>query len=94
MYGKGSYFANTAKYSDAYADSSERLMFVVLVLVGEYVQGESKYVRPPRKNPKDPCSDLYDSCVDNVESPKIYVIFDNSGQAYPEYVIKYTVGGQ
>ena len=64
-------------------------MFIVKVLVGEYVKGRSEYVRPPSKDIKNPCSDLYDSCVDDETNPKIFVIFDNSGQVYPEYVIRY-----
>ena len=89
-YGKGSYFATTSKYSDSYTDlgSNERIMFVVRVLVGDYTLGNSKYVRPPCKDTKNPCSDLYDSCVDNMATPSIFVVFEN-GQVYPEYVIKY-----
>ena len=36
----------------------------------------------------DPESDLYDSCVNNVKNPTVFVIFDND-QCYPEYIIKY-----
>uniref|UniRef100_A0A672FFL8 PARP catalytic domain-containing protein n=1 Tax=Salarias fasciatus TaxID=181472 RepID=A0A672FFL8_SALFA len=50
-------------------------MFVALVLVGAYTKGSSSYVRPP---PKGGSRDLYDSCVDSVSDPSIYVIFENS----------------
>ncbi|XP_045163461.2 protein mono-ADP-ribosyltransferase PARP12-like isoform X2 [Mercenaria mercenaria] len=88
-YGKGSYFATTSKYSDCYTDLDNKAMFIVKVLVGEYVQGKREYVRPPSKDKTNPCSDLYDSCVDDKNNPKIFVIFDNNGQVYPEYVVKY-----
>ena len=64
-------------------------MFVAKVLVGSYIEGHGSFVRPPSKDVSNPSSDLYDSCVNNVENPTIYVIFDNNGQVYPEYVIKY-----
>lgn len=64
-------------------------MFIVKVIVGEYAQGKGEYVRPPSKNASNPCSELYDSCVDDKNNPKIFIIFDNNGQIYPEYVIKY-----
>lgn len=90
-YGKGSYFATNASYSHSYADSGSdgsRFMFLVRVLVGSFIKGEPGYQRPPNKDPSDPSSDLYDSCVDNECNPTIFVIFD-SDQFYPEYVIKY-----
>lgn len=89
-YGKGSYFALTAKYSDCYTDPSNKMMFVVKVLVGEYKQGQSKFVRPPSKDESNKSSDLYDSCVDDEKNPKVFVIFDLY-QVYPEFVIKYDI---
>ena len=89
-YGKGSYFALEAKYSDKYTDSCNRMVFVVKVLVGEYKQGEKQFVRPPSKDPSNKTSDLYDSCVDDEKNPKIFVIFDLY-QAYPEFVIRYDI---
>ncbi|XP_019962062.2 protein mono-ADP-ribosyltransferase PARP12 [Paralichthys olivaceus] len=88
-YGKGSYFARDASYSDRYAcikSTMNKIMFVALVLVGEYTKGSSSFVRPP---PKANGRTFYDSCVDNVSSPSIYVIFEKQ-QIYPEYVIDYT----
>ncbi|XP_054632525.1 protein mono-ADP-ribosyltransferase PARP12 [Dunckerocampus dactyliophorus] len=88
-YGKGSYFAKEASYSHRYAtarDGVNKSMFVALVLVGDYTQGQSSYVRPP---PKGKSTALYDSCVDNVNDPKIFVIFEKL-QMYPEYIIDYS----
>ena len=90
-YGEGSYFAVNASYSHTYAkksSSADMFMFVAKVLVGFYTTGNSSYRRPPSKNPSDPASDLYDSCVDNQARPTIFVVFDTD-QFYPEYIIQY-----
>ncbi|XP_072241538.1 protein mono-ADP-ribosyltransferase PARP12 isoform X1 [Leuresthes tenuis] len=87
-YGKGSYFARDASYSDRYSrakGNSNKIMFVALVLVGQYTKGRSSYVKPP---PKGGSRTLYDSCVDTESNPSIYVVFEKQ-QIYPEYLIKY-----
>uniref|UniRef100_A0A8C4N8X8 Poly(ADP-ribose) polymerase family member 12 n=1 Tax=Eptatretus burgeri TaxID=7764 RepID=A0A8C4N8X8_EPTBU len=89
VYGKGSYFARDAKYSDAYAKDdvhASRFMFLVRVLVGEFTKGSSEYSRPPTK----PGSSvhLYDSCVDDEGNPSIFVVFERD-QMYPEYIMEY-----
>ena len=89
-FGKGSYFALTAKYSDCYTDHNNRIMFMVKVLVGEYRQGHSSFVRPPSKDATNKSSELYDSCVDDEINPNIFVIFDLY-QVYPEFVVKYMI---
>ncbi|KAL3862312.1 hypothetical protein ACJMK2_008290 [Sinanodonta woodiana] len=88
-FGKGSYFAKTAKYSDRYTEPGNRAMFLVRVLAGDYTAGNENYRRPPLKDPQNPHGDLYDSCVNDVIKPSIFVIFDNC-QVYPEYVVKYS----
>ncbi|XP_057691585.1 protein mono-ADP-ribosyltransferase PARP12 isoform X2 [Corythoichthys intestinalis] len=87
-YGKGSYFAKQASYSNRYvtATGAIKSMFVALVLIGEYTKGHSSYCRPPAK---PLTTTLYDSCVDNEAAPNIFVIFD-SHQIYPEYIIYYS----
>ena len=87
-YGKGSYFARDANFSDCYTDHSNSRLFLVRVLVGEYTLGKKDVVRPPPKDPRNPLMDLYDSCVDKVDDPSIFVIF-NQDQAYPEWLIEY-----
>ncbi len=90
-YGKGSYFAVNASYSDKYSSQSgekTRFMFLASVLTGEYMLGGRELRRPPLKDPSNPASDLYDSCVDKEEDPKIFVIF-NDEQCYPLFLIKY-----
>lgn len=90
-YGHGSYFAGKAsrshRYTETGIDGESRLMFVARVLVGSYTAGKSQYRRPPGKDTA-PESDLYDSCVDDVANPSIFVVF-NMDQYYPEYVVKY-----
>ncbi|XP_018621479.1 protein mono-ADP-ribosyltransferase PARP12-like [Scleropages formosus] len=86
-FGKGSYFARDAKYSHSYTGSSGmRTMFVCRVLVGDYTKGCSSYVRPPSKDGGD--VNFYDSCVDDVYNPSIFVVFEKH-QVYPEYLIQY-----
>ncbi|KAM9468199.1 uncharacterized protein Hap1MRO34_014864 [Clarias gariepinus] len=86
VYGQGSYFARDAKYSHDYTDHySERKMFTCRVLVGQYTKGASHYRRPPAK---DAAGNLYDSCVNDLREPTIYVVFERS-QVYPEFLITY-----
>lgn len=83
----GSYFALNAKYSHSYtSDSKVRSMFAVRLLVGEYTKGSPEYRRPPSKDGGD--INFYDSCVDDVDAPSIYVVFDKH-QIYPEYLLQY-----
>jgi poly [ADP-ribose] polymerase 7/11/12/13 len=58
------------------------------VVVGDYARGKSGLTRPPPKDRRRPYDDLYDSCVDNVKNPSIFVTFDLC-QSYPEYIIEY-----
>ncbi|XP_078357765.1 protein mono-ADP-ribosyltransferase TIPARP-like isoform X2 [Oculina patagonica] len=92
VYGEGSYFAVNASYSNKYSSSQSedktRFMFLASVLTGEYKLGGRDLRRPPLKDPSNPASDLYDSCVDKEEDPKIFVIF-NDEQCYPLFLIKY-----
>ncbi|KFP80221.1 Poly [ADP-ribose] polymerase 12, partial [Acanthisitta chloris] len=86
VYGKGSYFARDASYSDRYCEknSHTKSMFLARVLVGEFILGSSDYVKPPMKNNQK----FYDSCVNDFLNPSIFVIFEKH-QIYPEYVIEY-----
>ncbi|RXN24729.1 poly [ADP-ribose] polymerase 12-like isoform X1 [Labeo rohita] len=89
LYGKGSYFARDASYSDRYAKTGNgrtKKMFVALVLVGSFTKGNNLLARPPQKpNSKS----FYDSCVDNEANPAIFVVFEKF-QIYPEYIIEYS----
>ena len=90
MYGQGCYFARDASYSNQYASADPqgvKRMYVVRVLTGEYTIGEYHMLVPPPKDPNDPAV-LFDSAVDNMGNPGIYVVFYD-GDAYPEYLITY-----
>jgi len=88
MYGRGCYFARDASYSVDYADPDPQgncFMYIVRVLTGDYTQGTHGMLATP---PKDPQKShiVYDSVVDNVTNPSIFVVFHDT-QAYPEYLI-------
>ncbi|XP_048357846.1 protein mono-ADP-ribosyltransferase PARP12-like [Sphaerodactylus townsendi] len=93
LYGKGSYFAKDAIYSHRYCKSDSRfqMMFVARVLVGDYIQGNVAYLRPPHR--PDQRNSFYDSCVDILLDPSIFVIFEKH-QIYPEYIIEYRQASQ
>ncbi|XP_040929894.1 protein mono-ADP-ribosyltransferase PARP14-like isoform X2 [Betta splendens] len=92
LYGHGTYFAVDAsysaniKYSKPAADGSQS-MFVARVLTGTYTVGHSNMKVPPHCNNQQP-DDRYDSLVDNINNPSMYVVFHDS-QAYPDYLITF-----
>ncbi|XP_071798571.1 uncharacterized protein [Asterias amurensis] len=91
LYGKGSYFARDASFSNSYTlpDSDDcRYVFVAQVLIGDTITGDPSYVRPPPKDLNDPHGELYDSCVDKMSNTEIFVVFEKT-QVYPEYLIRY-----
>lgn len=91
MYGKGVYFARDAEYSarDQYSPrdaNGYKYVYLARVLTGEFTQGGGGMLVPPPKNPSMNANILYDSVVDNVASPGIFVVFQDA-QNYPEYLI-------
>ena len=89
MYGKGVYFAVDASYSSSHRYSKpngagEQQMFACRVLVGEYCQGKQDQPTPDVRHG----TDLYDSTVDDVNKPEIFVAYHDA-QAYPEYLITF-----
>ena len=83
----GAYSAN-----DSYATPGEdgvRYVFQVRVVVGDYCQGKENIKTTPEK----PNGDYYDSVVDSMTDPQMFVVFDDCA-VYPEYLIKFkTTGG-
>ena len=61
-------------------------MIQARVITGEYCQGRSDLKAAPFKPSKN--SEKYDSVVDNIGKPTMYVVFDDAA-AYPEYIIKF-----
>ncbi|NWX20438.1 PAR14 polymerase, partial [Aegotheles bennettii] len=93
-YGNGTYFAVDASYSahDTYSKpdvNGKKYMYLARVLVGEYSQGTQGSITPAPKSASNSV-DLFDSSTDNVMTPSMFIIF-NDIQAYPEYLITFTV---
>ena len=59
-------------------------MFLCRVVTGEFCLGESN-AAVPRERIGD---ELFDSTVDNVADPSIFVTYTD-GQAYPEYLVRF-----
>ena len=80
-----------------FSPASNKFMFYARVLTGDYMQGPTMGLNtcsqglkaPPPKDPSKSTSILYDSVVDNVKIPRMYVVFNND-QSYPDYLITYT----
>ncbi|XP_048243010.1 protein mono-ADP-ribosyltransferase PARP15-like isoform X3 [Haliotis rufescens] len=92
LYGKGSYFAVNTSYSarDLYSPPNEdgtKHVYYASVLTGHFTKGKVDMVAPPSRGLKDP-NVLYDSLVDNVDNPSMFVVF-NDVQAYPKYLITF-----
>lgn len=89
--GSGTYFAVNASYSTTYArpaaDGSKQ-MFVAQVLTGLYTQGQGGMTIPPLVQDKQRPHDRFDSVVDRMDQPSMYVIFHDD-QAYPDYLITF-----
>lgn len=81
-YGKGIYFTKDAisSHKDCPYDSKNVAMFVVRVLVGNFIEGHPYFTSPPLG---------FNSCVDTRLNPSVFVIFEKD-QIYPEYLIEYT----
>jgi poly [ADP-ribose] polymerase 10/14/15 len=89
MYGKGVYFARDASYSahplysKPDANGVKRIL-LCRVAVGSFCLGKKDALTPDMKD----ASSLYDTTVDNMRDPSIYVTY-HDGQAYPEYLVHF-----
>ena len=93
FYGKGVYFARDSSYSTnkTYAVPDKKgvqHMMYVRVVVGEFCKGVKDAITPDVRSGLD----LYDSTVNNVADPSIFVTYHDA-QAYPEYLIKFRQEG-
>ena len=85
------YFARDAYYSNSYAKrdvSRNRRMYLTRVLTGEFTASGQGTLIPPAKNPLVNQNVLFDSTVDNVANPTIFVVYFDA-QNYPAYLITY-----
>ena len=89
-FGAGVYFTPDVNYASGYCsrNQSDKCIIVGLVLIGDYTLGSSSIKRPPEK--RDLPDELYDSCVNDLLNPSIYVIFDHN-QMYPLYKINFSL---
>ena len=83
------YFARDALLSDLdrYAlpdPSGVKTIMVADVITGEYCIGRHDMRNPVKNGGSEP----YNSAVDSLTDPSIFVIFVDAG-AYPAYIIKY-----
>ncbi|KAG5267424.1 hypothetical protein AALO_G00221590, partial [Alosa alosa] len=86
-YGRGSYFARDAEYSNQYTDlTGTQSMFVCRILVGDFTLGHPDYNKPPFKDEDKTAA--FDSCVNKIQNPSTFVVFEKN-QIYPEYLIQY-----
>jgi len=65
-----------------------RVMVAARVYVGRYTRGHRTYRKPPALDPSLPFAASFDSCVNYVDNPTLFVVFDSS-QCYPEYFVTY-----
>nr|XP_046234747.1 protein mono-ADP-ribosyltransferase PARP11-like [Scatophagus argus] len=102
VYGKGIYFARHASHADKYSRSSthplntyggetqgvssepRKIIFLARVMIGKSVVGQDHFQKPDHGSSEN----IHDSCVNDVNHPTIFVIFDPN-QIYPEYLIQY-----
>ncbi|XP_054916113.1 protein mono-ADP-ribosyltransferase PARP14-like [Poeciliopsis prolifica] len=89
-FGQGTYFAVNASYSVDYsspAADGTQTMFVARVLTGFFTLGRSDMRMPPPRDIQQP-HDRYDSLVNNIDNPSMFVVFHDN-QAYPDYLITF-----
>ena len=87
------YFARDAEYSarDTYSPrdvNGYKYIYLARVLTGEFTRGSGGMLVPPPKNQTVNAHIAFDSVVDNVANPGIFVVFQDA-QNYPEYLITF-----
>ncbi|XP_070709611.1 protein mono-ADP-ribosyltransferase PARP11 [Pempheris klunzingeri] len=103
LFGKGIYFAKHASYADKYSRGSKdplqlyggerrggqgeytKIIFLARVMIGKSNVGQTYYQKPDHGS----SDNSHDSCVNDIDNPTIFVIFDRN-QIYPEYLIQYS----
>ena len=73
-------------YANRQLSGSQPKMYMAKVLVGDYTEGAKGMKAPPLKNDSNNPGLRYDSVVDHLNNPSMYVIFQDN-QYYPEYLL-------
>ena len=98
MWGRGTYFAVNAEYSDSYAyrEGNIQKMFAAFVLTGNsyFSPPDSSLTKPPLIAAQPDGSDTsvqhrYDSVSGVTGGTRVFITYDND-HAYPAYLITYT----
>ncbi|XP_017270275.1 protein mono-ADP-ribosyltransferase PARP11 [Kryptolebias marmoratus] len=97
LYGKGIYFALHASYAGKYSNigpthslysgwrgQQTKIIVLARVITGKIIAGQPEFIKPDDKN----IDNTHDSCVNDINYPTIFVIFDPN-QIYPEYLIEF-----
>eukprot|EP01062_Namystynia_karyoxenos_P060174 TRINITY_DN516_c0_g1_i1.p1 TRINITY_DN516_c0_g1~~TRINITY_DN516_c0_g1_i1.p1 ORF type:complete len:551 (+),score=110.57 TRINITY_DN516_c0_g1_i1:124-1776(+) len=100
MWGRATYFAELARYSDSYAhkEGPNKMLILAQVLVGDSVKldPDRSLCMPPEKPAADcPAGKAevmrYDSVNGVALDTTVYMVYAN-GRAYPKYLVQYTTG--
>ena len=88
-------FANNSFYSNRYAAADSKgikRMFLCRVAVGEFCLGHNGQLTPDVRDAKRNL--LYDATTDNMNEARrdMFVVYHDA-QAYPEYLLEYTMSG-
>jgi len=93
--GDGVYFSTDSYLSFSYSRKAnakgEYCMYLAKVLVGKFARGKTGMKAPPPIDP-DRIEHVYDSVVDSLDIPTVFVIFHDD-QCYPEHLITFTSKG-
>ena len=92
VFGAGVYFANNSSMSHGYArpdGSGNCTMFYCYVLMGLSCVGNQGMLQPPLVDPQKSSVDNFDSTVNTLQNPTIFVSCYRDNMAYPAYIITY-----
>ena len=91
-FGRGYYFAvnssYAAKYSAAQTKEETKCVFMARVITGDFCVGDETMKAPPENLNSGKILQKYDSTVDKLKNPRMFVVFKDSS-AYPSYLISY-----
>merc|ERR1712187_165496 len=93
LLGAGTYFSTDPAYSQRFCDRNgggkdgTKTLFLSRVLVGNHCKGTKQDMEPPVMDAET--GQLFDSTVDNENTPSIFVVFRDF-QAVPLFLVEFT----